>query len=401
MAKGNVLLIGWRPEAVRALHALGAEVTCVLAAGEDRDREGVLDDAHVVPVRDPADTESTLAGLQRRGISVDAFDVVCSQYEFTLVNASVVGGPRAPHSAADALLMRDKDLQKRSIRAAGIPVAESALVVQPGDLAAFDHSRGALKPLADSGTRGVRAWRTPAARLELARELDVAAGPWLAEEWIDGPELHVDGIVRDGRVLFVSVGRYLDNVLAIREGGIVATVVQHPLACDKLYDRCRALADRCMAALRHRDGVFHLEVFENDDRLVFGECGGRIPGGSFDEMIRLQHGVDLHDEWARAVLELGSAVAPDVADGWFGDVFLATGPGTLRSCPGEREILARPGVRHVALRSRPGDTLADSSTASNIHAGTAVVEGTDEHDTADRIRRLASWFSSEIVLTPG
>ncbi|MFE0020207.1 acetyl-CoA carboxylase biotin carboxylase subunit family protein [Amycolatopsis sp. NPDC059021] len=400
MAKRNVLLIGWRPEAVRALHTLGAEVTCVLSAGEDHEREGVLDDAHVVPVRNPADTESTLAGLQRSGVSPAAFDVVCSQYEFTLVNASVLGGPLAPHRPEDALLLRDKDLQKRRIRAAGIPVADSALVVRPGDLAAFDQPRGVLKPLAESGTRGVQAWRSPAERAGLAREFDVAAGPWLAEEWIDGPELHLDGIVRDGRVLFISVGRYLDNVLAIRQGGIVATVVQHPSVCEKLYDRCRELAESCMAALRHRDGVFHLEVFENGDRLVFGECGGRIPGGSFDEMIRRQHGVDLHDEWARAVLELDSAAVPEVADGWYGDLFLATGPGVLRSCPGEAEILAQPGVRHVVLRARLGDTLSDAAAASNVNAGSAVVEGIDEHDAADRIRRLASWFSAEAVLTP-
>ncbi|WP_327233981.1 hypothetical protein OG349_08205 [Streptomyces sp. NBC_01317] len=401
MAHPHVLLIGWRPDAVTALHRLGAEVTCVLAASE-ADRPGdLLDDAHTVAVHDPSDTESTLAGLVRHGLDAQRFDIVTSQFEFTLVNAAVLGGDRSPMTPVDALALRDKDLQKRRIRAAGIPVADSRVIVRPRDLAGFPSVRGVLKPLADSSTRGVRTWNSRPEREEIARQLeqDSVGAPWLAEEWVDGGELHIDGVVRGGEVVFTSVGRYLQNVIAIREGGIVASVMQHPEECPDLYARAHAVAGRVMAALGHHDGVFHLEVFEQGDTLVFGECGGRIPGGSFDEMIRLQHGVDLHDEWARSVLGLPSAATPTTAATWFGDVFLATAPGRLVSRPADDEVAARDGVRYVSLQARPGDLLADAAQASSVFAGTAVVEGKDETHTADRIRRLASWFAEQSVLT--
>ncbi|MFF7974916.1 acetyl-CoA carboxylase biotin carboxylase subunit family protein [Streptomyces sp. NPDC007905] len=399
----TVLLIGWRPDAVKALERLGAEVTCVLATSDDtRERALLLDDAHTVPVRDPSSTEETLAGLERCGMSAEDFDVVCSQFEFTLVNGAIVGGARSGTTPQDALALRDKDLQKRRIRAAGIPVADFRLIVHAPELRHFPHARGVLKPLANSATRGVHAWRGEDERAALARHLEEAGalGPWLAEEWVDGPELHVDGVVRGGQVLFTSVGRYVQNVLAIRDGGIVASVMEHPRHRAGLYDRARAVAEQAMKALGHHDGVFHMEVFEQGDRLVFGECGGRIPGGSFDEMIRLQHGVDLHEEWARAVLGLAPTVAPAPAEQWYGDVFLATDAGTLRSFPGEREVSERDGVRHVVLTARPGDTLGSGREASCTFAGTAVVEGPDPWQTGQRLRDLARWFAANTVVTP-
>jgi biotin carboxylase len=399
----RVLLIGWRPDAITAFERLGAEVTCVLATRDDtQERALLLDDAHTVPVRDPSSTEETLAGLERLGKSARDFDVVCSQFEFTLVNAAVVGGRRSGTTPQDALALRDKDLQKRRIRAAGIPVADFRTIVHARELRGFPHARGVLKPLADSATRGVHAWHDESERDDLARQLEEegALGPWLAEEWVDGAELHVDGVVRGGQVLFTSVGRYVQNVLAIRDGGIVASVMEHPVHSSGLYDRAHAVAEQAMKALGHHDGVFHMEVFEQGDRLVFGECGGRIPGGSFDEMIRLQHGVDLHEEWARAVLGLPATVAPAHADQWYGDVFLAADAGVLRSFPGEREVTERDGVRHVVLTARPGDTLISGREASCAFVGTAVVAGADAGQTGRRLRDLAAWFAAHTVVTP-
>ncbi|MDQ8706944.1 Rid family hydrolase [Streptomyces sp. LHD-70] len=404
MARRSVLLIGWRPEAIEALERHGAEVTCVLATRDDTPRRAaLLDDAHTVPVQDPTSAEETLAGLERCGLSVTDFDVVCSQHEYTLVNASVLGGPRSPTTPRAALALRDKDLQKRRIRDAGLAAAEARAIVHTGQLRDVPHTRGVIKPLADSGTRGVLSWRNEAERHAVADLLERAdaQGPCLTEEWVDGAELHIDGVVRGGQVLFVSVGRYLQNVLSIRDGGIVATVMEHPGHRTELYDRAHTFAEQAMKALEHHDGVFHLEVFEQPDRFVFGECGGRIPGGSFDEMIRRQHGVDLHDEWARAVLGLPPGVAPRPDERWLGDVFLATEAGRLRDFPDEREVAERDGVEHVVLTARVGGTSSEATEASNRPAGTAVLAGADAEQTALRIRELAAWFAARTVVAPG
>ncbi|WP_405554226.1 acetyl-CoA carboxylase biotin carboxylase subunit family protein [Streptomyces sp. NBC_01171] len=393
MAHRHVLLIGWRPDAVEALHRLGAEVTCVVAAHELPAVGALLDDAHTVVAGDPYATEPTLAALAREGLSADRFDVVTSQFEYSLVNAAVVGGARSRTSPEQALLLRDKALQKRRIRAAGLPVADSALVTRPAALHGFALSRGVLKPLDLSAGRGVRTWADDAGRALLAETLadSPTPGPWLAESWVDGTELHLDGVVRAGRVRFVSVGRYLQNPLAVHTGGPRGSLMEHPDHDPSLYDRAGAFADRAMAALDHHDGVFHLEVYEQPDGTwVFGECGGRIAGGSIDVMVRLQHGVDLHEEWARAVLGLPPTPARPAAVTSFGHVFLAA-PGPRCALPGLPEIAARPGVRHTAAQPPP------PAPAARLFPATAVVEGKDPRHTSELVHDLADWFDDRCV----
>ncbi|MDH6226010.1 hypothetical protein [Streptomyces sp. MJP52] len=394
MADRHVLLIGWRPDAVAALRRLGAEVTCVLAAHELDARGDLLDDAHTVVARDPCATEPTLAALERHGLSADRFDVVTSQFEYSLVNAAVVGGPRSPAGIRQALLLRDKELQKRRVRAARLPVADSAQVTRPADLLALDRPRGVLKPLDLSTGRGMRTWSSDAERIHIAETLadSPTPGPWLAESWVDGEELHVDGVVRHGEVRFVSVGRYLQNPLAAQRGGLRGSLAEHPERRRGLYDHAREFAGRVMSALDHRDGVFHLEVYEQaDGRWVFGECGGRLGGGSLDVLVRLQHGVDLHEEWARAVLALPPGPPAVPAATTFGHVFLAA-DGPERGRPADAEIAARDGVRHVASQPPPAGPLSSTTPARRFPA-TAVVEGKDTAHADDRVRALATWFS--------
>ncbi|MGW0836136.1 ATP-grasp domain-containing protein [Streptomyces prunicolor] len=402
MTQQRALLIGWQLEAVTALRDLGADVACVLTPPDDEKRADVLDDEYVFPVQDPANTEWTLAALKRRGASAADFDVVCAPSEDTLVNAAVVGGTRSRMTADRALVLRDKDLQKSLIRSAGIPVADSQVIVHAGELARFRYPRGVLKPLDGSGTVGVRTWHDAQERAGIVDELESAkaTGPWLAEQWVDGAELHFDGVVRNGEVRFLSVGRYLQNVLAIRNGGLVASVSLRPDRHPEFYDRARELTAHAMKALEHHDGVFHLEAFEQGDRLVFGECAGRIGGGLVDRVVRHQYGVDLRDEWARTVLGLESTMTPSTSEATFGFVSLFTPAGRLRSGPAEHEVAAREGVRYATLRACPGDLRPDPAEASNRPAALAVVAGEDEQQTTDRMRGLASWFSAAAVMSP-
>lgn len=401
MTKKRALLIGWRLEAVIALRRLGADVSCVLTPGDDERRAGILDDEHTFPVPNATNTEWTLAALKRRDVSAADFDVVCAHSEDPFVNAAVVGGARSRMTADGALVLRDKDLQKSLIRSAGIPVADSRVIVHAAELADFPYARGVLKPLDGSGTVGVRAWHDDRERARVVAELEAgpACGPWLAEEWVDGSELHLDGVVRGGEVRFLSVARYLQNVLGIRDGGLVASVSVRADRHPDLFDRARELTAHALKALEHHDGVFHLEAFDQGDRLVFGECAGRIGGSVVDRMVEHQYGVDLHDEWARTVLGLESALTPSTAQDTFGMLSLYTPAGRLRSCPTESEVAAREGVRYVSLRARPGDLRPEPGTASNRPAALVVVAGEDERQTRDRMHTVARWFSAAAVLS--
>ena len=80
----------------------------------------------VVIVPDPDRLDDVVSGLLRAAIDVREFDCVCSENETGIVPAAILAAAygRAGLPVATAVALRDKVIQNRRIRAAGIPVAE-------------------------------------------------------------------------------------------------------------------------------------------------------------------------------------------------------------------------------------------------------------------------------------
>ncbi|GAB4051688.1 ATP-grasp domain-containing protein [Catellatospora paridis] len=387
-----VLLVGWRPKAVAALRRLGAEVTCAFRPGEDDAAAPGQRPHRSVRVADPAGVESVLAGLARQGLRPADFDVVCSQQEFTMVTAAAIGGDRSWMPLPTAMNLRDKQLQKLRIRQAGLRVADCWIVDDIRELRVPAYPC-VLKPLAGAGARDTFVLGGPAAA-EDARErlLDSRRrGPWLLERFMTGHEHAVDGVVRGGQLRQLSISRYQSNLIRMRDGAHMLYVAQDPAEQPELYRQGWELAEAAMRALGHTDGVFHLEAFLNADGFVFSECGGRICGGKADVMAELKFGIDLHDEWARAVLRLpagrqGPGRAGSYAHGW-----LPLPAGRLVSAPGPEQIAERPGVREAHVWLTPGDRVVDPRTSSGAGLGTVLLEGDTVADVERNFADLVTW----------
>ncbi|GAA2435017.1 hypothetical protein GCM10010191_57010 [Actinomadura vinacea] len=393
----RVLVLGCRPESVDALRRRGAEVTCVVAPGES------LPSAAVRKVRVTAHSnlEDVVGGLEREGIDLGEFDIVCSQHEFSLAAASALGGGDRSHLPMDTVIrLRDKAVQKEAVRAAGIPVAGFEVVTDLDRLESALAPGCVLKPLASSSSRNVLVVTDPEAAVEEIRHRRVP-GPWLVEEFVDGAELQIDGVVRDGEIEFLAVSKYLQNLIEVRDGGLNASIVLDPADEPERYARARGLADAALRALRHRNGIFHMEVFDQPGGLVFGECAGRVSGGRTDVLLAEKFGVDLHDEWALSVLGEPSQVAPAKSEATFGDIYLTPPPGRLIEIPGEDEISARPGVVHARVMAVPGEEMPHERDASSVCAAQAVVRGKDAAEVERHLRDLARWFRSAVVTDGG
>ncbi|MGW4565444.1 ATP-grasp domain-containing protein, partial [Streptomyces sp. NPDC004561] len=386
-------------------HAHGAEVTCVHRPGEDRAAPAPAGVYRSVPVPDPRSVEDVLAGLLREGRVPGDYDIVCSQHEFTLVTAAVTEGATRWMDPSTAVRLRDKAVQKEAVRRAGIPVARCRVIGDIGELPGAAELPAVVKPLAGAATRHTYVLDSAESVERAVRgvEAEGAGGPWLVEEFVSGDELMLDGVVREGKVVFLSVSRYLHNAIRVRSGAIVGAVALDPTVHEDLYARATRLCDGALDALGHREGVFHLEAFRQADRLVFSECGGRVSGGKAFVVIREKFGVDLHDEWARAVLGLPScALAAERSPRGYGHVFLAVpGGGRIVSLPGADQVMARDGVVLADLAARPGDVLADPRRASDSGAGAAVVAGADEEEVARRLTGLARWFAGAVTVEAG
>ncbi|GHF52441.1 hypothetical protein GCM10010218_37380 [Streptomyces mashuensis] len=406
----RVLYLGRQQEAVDALTRLGAAVTCVMQPTE---REKALREGFggaLAVAGDHTCVEDVLGALADLGLAPEDFSLVCTEDEFAIVTAAVLDGRDGPAVAA-ALALRDKGLQKRLVRAAGIPTADWARFP---DLTAVAGAveRGALrfpfvvKPPAGAGAQHtwvVAGREGPDGLDALLRRPGTPAGPWLAEAFVPGEELHVDGVVRDGRVLLASVSRYLHNVVDVHRGRLVASATLDDDAERDLIRAATDLTERSLAALGRTDGVFHLEAFHRDGVLTFGECAGRIGGGLILEAVRRKHGIDLYHEWAAAVLGRPSSVTgggPGPVKDSFGWVNLAAPPGRIRELPSREALEARPGVVEGQLWAAPGEVVGDLSQGSHLLVAKALVQAPSEAAARSQLLDVAAWFGEELRVDP-
>src|SRR5690606_23744565 len=188
------------------------------------------------------------------------------------------------------------------------------------------------------------------------------------------------------------------NVIEIQYVGLVGSVTVDPPAHADLYCPVCERAATALNALRHTDGVFHLELFEQANRLAFSQCAGSISRRMVLDTPRPPFCVYLYDEWTRALRGLPSAIGPGrrAAERAYGWVHLPARPGRVRAMPGREDLLGLPGVEAVQLRVRPGDTVPDTRAASNARAATVMLSGTCEDGLAERMRKLADWFRDSV-----
>ncbi|MFI5930589.1 acetyl-CoA carboxylase biotin carboxylase subunit family protein [Actinoplanes sp. NPDC051494] len=210
---------------------------------------------------------------------------------------------------------KDKVAMKSRLEAVGLRVPR----FRP--LAAFASSRPAevaaaldqalafpiiLKPVDEGASRGIIEVRTPAELEDALAGIDVRS--YEAEEFVDGPILHVDGIMRDGALWFISSSEYIGTCLDFaRSGAPFASVILDP---GPRRSAAEEYTLACLTALGLTQGPFHLELIEPSPGVfVFLEAGMR-PGGAEVPHLHAEHvHIDLYGEAFRSLLDL-----PPLAD---------------------------------------------------------------------------------------
>ncbi|MDF9817045.1 ATP-grasp domain-containing protein [Streptomyces sp. SPB162] len=206
-----------------------------------------------------------------------------------------------------------------------------------------------------------------------------AFGAVMAEEFVKGPEVSLQGVAVDGRALLLSVCEKITALEEVpdapaltgfREVGHIAT---HGAGAD---GELRELADRCLAAVGYSEGPFHIDVLQGPEGPVFVEMGFRLSGGGLVALVERATGI----RWAELVfqvqLDRTSPVLPAASGGAAGQVSvvsdeeLAAARALAASDPGielvpspppppydelsadERELLASDLSRHIGAKAR-------------------------------------------------
>jgi hypothetical protein len=323
----------------------GRRRVLVLDASKPRFRQAApgfaaVCDFHSVPSIDAAPGAGpVLMGEVAAAMQKHDFTHVVATSESNMLKAAWIRSSLGlPGPAYDEILpVTDKWRMKQAVRH-GVPAARgwlsSAVVTGRVQLP----GRVVIKPTVSSSARGVEVMTSSVAVARLRQE----SALWLVEEAVDvDEELHCDGVLREGQVLWSTVSVYDRPVL--HASGSRGSL--HLPPDDLVVAAAGRVVRAAFDALPVRDGVFHLELFRRPGGdLLFGEVGLRPAGGGVATSLKIATGVDLWEHFL--ALQLGIELPPPAGALPPGR---QTGVLMIRQASAlpHTDIAAMPGVAHV------------------------------------------------------
>jgi hypothetical protein len=224
--------------------------------------------------------------------------------------------------------------------------------------------RFVLKPDDGYGNVAVGVLEATAADSAIAEHLGRRPGQrWLLEEFLDGPELFVNGQVdAAGAVTVYSVTRYVRRDEGGRTGLALGDVSIR--TDDPLFAPSAAYAASVIRASGLRRSPWHLELKVDDQGPCLIEVGARLPGGGHADYDEMLHGgaLDPFAVAARHYVDESTAHVPldwaayDAAH--LGQINgLSTGAGRVSSVHGLAVVEALPEFVRWEHRPRVGERL--------------------------------------------
>jgi biotin carboxylase len=406
----SMLMLSDDPYIQRACADLGVELTVVFD-GVQRDW-GMLPELpgqrHVF-VGDATSVESVLLGLYRAGLDPAAFDAVYTTYEGGVVTAAALGRAFGLRSMSPEVTarFRDKSLAKAALAREGVDVARFEVIEdlhENPDDRTLPFEPAVLKPVAGGATEHTTLIRSAADLRAAAHRARADRGlrTFILEEFVPGQERHVDGVMFGGQLLFMSIGGYRKTCLTtISDGDCLTVFTFDPVADADVYARVTPLAERALGILGLQDGVFHMEVFDDEEsgRLVFSECAARRGGSFLEEQIIAKFGVSLAEAAVQCALGIRPEIKPERQPGVFGYVFLPYTPGILFSTPSAEELAERPGVEYAMVEYPVGFAMYPmNSTLDKV--GQVLLFAESREELFQRADEVVTWFGERTVIVP-
>lgn len=220
------------------------------------------------------------------------------------------------------------------------------------------------------------------------------------EEFIEGEEYTYDTVCAHGVPLFENVGWYRPGPLIARlNPWISASNIVYRDLDHEIPAQGRKMGRRVLEALGFESGFTHMEWFRNKDgEAVFGEIGGRSPGGRLVHVMNYSCDADLFTGWAEAVCH--GRISQKLDKKFSAAVVFkkAQGPGPrITAIEGLDSVLARFGEHIAAIDlNRVGAPKRDWRKI--VHGdGWIVVRHPDFETTV----RMADSISTDLILRAG
>ncbi len=204
-----------------------------------------------------------------------------------------------------SVAFRDKERMKQVLDAAGIRTPRHARATTEQECREAAERIGyplILKPIAGAGSADTY-------HLQSEDEFDKALRllghvPEVSvEEYIDGEEYTFDTLSANGEILFHNVSWYRPKPLVMRQNSWISpiSIALADTAAPEIQIGVD-LGRKVIETLGFESGITHMEWFRTPaGEAVFGEIGGRAPGGRLVHAMNYSADMDVFTGWAEAV----------------------------------------------------------------------------------------------------
>jgi len=252
------------------------------------------------------DTGSVLATVRACAMHTPIDRVECLWEPFMALAAQLremldIGGMHM----AQTDLFRDKKKMKDALDATGLRTPRNTVATGSDAIRSAAGTIGlplVIKPIAGAGsahTHEVRDQATlDAAIADVGEHREVSV-----EEYIEGEEYTFDTVCANGNILYENIAWYRPKPIIGRnvEWISMQTVNLRNLDRPELATG-RELGRRVIETLGFDTGFTHMEWFLTPSgEAVFGEIGGRPPGGRSVDLMNFSNDFDIYTGWAQAV----------------------------------------------------------------------------------------------------
>ena len=386
----------------RGLAAVGATVIGLgdqpVSALPGPAREALTHYEHVSLTDTPA-VLAALAGL-RQYTRIER--VECLWEPYMILAAQIREAFGLPGMSVEQTVpFRDKERMKQVVDAAGVRTPHHVSTTTVAGVWEAAERIGfpiVVKPIAGAGSADT--YRVDSSEqlndvLPLLRHVPEVS----VEEFVDGEEFTYDTVCVDGDVLVENIAWYRPRPLQMRSHEWVSpvSIALRDLTPAELQGG-RRMGAQVLSALGFRTGFTHMEWYRTaSGETVFGEIGGRPPGGRIVDLMNYATDGDVYVAWAEAVVH-GRVSHPLERRYNVGSVFKrARGAGRVTHVDGLDALLARYG-EHVALVDLlPVGAPRRDWRATVVGDGTVVVR----HPELQQVIEMTEAFASELHLYAG
>jgi hypothetical protein len=204
-----------------------------------------------------------------------------------------------------SVAFRDKERMKQVLDAAGIRTPRHAKAVTAEQCREAAERIGyplIIKPIDGAGSADTY-HLADESEFEKALNLLRHVPEVSVEEYIDGEEYTFDTICANGNILFHNVSWYRPKPLLMRQNPWISpiSVTLRDTSTEDIQLGVD-LGQKVIQALGFESGITHMEWFRTPEgEAVFGEIGGRAPGGRLVHAMNYSADIDLFTGWAEAV----------------------------------------------------------------------------------------------------